>query len=81
MRWLSRAAGTEASDKGLSPKLIVCTGERMESLVNKLYRSFGLATTDFEPTHARGLSNEFYCYANFECNSWRWRPQSGAGSA
>ncbi len=48
-------------------RLIVCTGERMESLVTKLYKPFGLRTTTYEPTHARGLSNEFYCYANFEC--------------
>ncbi len=46
----------------------------MESLVTKLYRSFGLRTTDFAPTHARGLSNEFYCYANFLCESWKWTP-------
>ncbi|KAL5598506.1 hypothetical protein BROUX41_003557 [Berkeleyomyces rouxiae] len=54
-------------------KLILCTGERMESLALKLYRSFGLQTTTFEPKHARGLSNEFYCYASFECDEWKWR--------
>lgn len=55
-------------------KLIACTGERMEELVvNKLYKSFGLKTTTYEPVHARGLSNEFYCYANFECEDWTWR--------
>ncbi|KAI9680759.1 MAG: hypothetical protein M1817_004199 [Caeruleum heppii] len=26
----------------------------------------GVRTTSFEPTHAKGLSNEFKCYANFE---------------
>lgn len=55
------------------PRLVVCTGERMEGLVTRLYRAFGLRTTDFEPAHARGLSNEFYCYANFESPSWGWR--------
>ncbi len=45
----------------------------METLVTKLYRHLGLKTTDFEPIHARGLSNEFYCYANFECDSWKWK--------
>jgi Probable N6-adenine methyltransferase len=45
----------------------------METLVNKLYKAFELKTTTFEPAHAKGLSNEFYCYANFECGEWRWR--------
>lgn len=55
-------------------RLIVSTGERMEGLVTKLYRSFGLRTTDYEPAHARGLSNEFFCYANFDSEAWGWRP-------
>lgn len=55
-------------------RLIVSTGERMEGLVTKLYRSFGLKTTDYEPAHARGLSNEFFCYANFDSELWKWRP-------
>ncbi|KEY64764.1 hypothetical protein S7711_05414 [Stachybotrys chartarum IBT 7711] len=59
-----------------SPRVVVCTGERMEPLVCKLYQSFGVQTTTFEPKHARGLSNEFYCYANFECADWRWKPKA-----
>ncbi|SPQ25834.1 cd3cdb60-8906-4b92-ba3e-48abd6aa44b3 [Thermothielavioides terrestris] len=56
-------------------KLIVCTGERMEPLVTRLYRALGLRTTDYEPRHAGGLSNEFYCYANFVAadGCWGWR--------
>lgn len=55
-------------------KLIVCTGERMENLITtKLYKSLGVKTTDYEPVHAKGLSNEFYCYANFECDAWKWK--------
>ncbi|AEO67708.1 uncharacterized protein THITE_2052159 [Thermothielavioides terrestris NRRL 8126] len=56
-------------------KLIVCTGERMEPLVTRLYRALGLRTTDYEPRHAGGLSNEFYCYANFAAadGCWGWR--------
>lgn len=56
-------------------RLIVCTGERMEALVTKVYKAFGLRTTTYEPVHARGLSNEFYCYANFEAGdgSWAWK--------
>ena len=51
----------------------------MESLVLKLYSggggsgTTGVKTTTFEPVHARGLGNEFYCYANFECGAWRWK--------
>jgi hypothetical protein len=45
----------------------------METLINKLYRPAGIATTDYLPVHSKGLSNEFFCYANFECSKWRWR--------
>ncbi|KAK1251372.1 hypothetical protein MKX07_006851 [Trichoderma sp. CBMAI-0711] len=68
VRWLLKPTGT-----GPPPRLIVCTGERMESLILKLYKALGVQTTAFEPKHTRGLSNEFYCYANFECPSWKWR--------
>lgn len=68
VRWLLKQ-----STAGLSPSLIVCTGERMEALILKLYRALGAKTTAFEPKHTRGLSNEFYCYANFECPNWKWR--------
>ncbi|KAL6804491.1 putative N6-adenine methyltransferase domain-containing protein [Trichoderma sp. SZMC 28012] len=68
VRWLLKP-----SSGGSSPKLIACTGERMESLILKLYKALGVQTTAFEPKHTRGLSNEFYCYANFECPNWKWR--------
>ena len=42
-------------------------------LINKLYRPQGIATTTFEPVHSKGLSNEFFCYANFECDRWKWK--------
>jgi len=46
----------------------------MEGLVTRVYRALGLMTTDYEPVHARGLSNEFYCYANYEAEDvWKWR--------
>lgn len=79
VRWLSKSWGSSAArDEKSSPsegsgKLIVCTGERMENLVNKLYRPQGIHTTTFEPAHSKGLSNEFYCYSNFECGDWKWR--------
>lgn len=68
-RWLSKSWGSPATNA----RLIVCTGERMETLVTKLYRPQGVATTTFEPRHSKGLSNEFLCYANFECERWKWR--------
>lgn len=57
-------------------RIIVCTGERMENLIVKLYKSLDVKTTTFEPHHARGLSNEFYCYSNFECEDWKWRAEA-----
>ena len=45
----------------------------MEELITqKLYNKVGTKTTTFEPKHAKGLSNEFRCYANFECEAWKW---------
>jgi len=71
VRWLSKSWGSPQA--ALDSKLIVCTGERMEALITKLYRPQGIATTNFEPVHSKGLSNEFFCYANFECEQWKWR--------
>ncbi|KAK5653556.1 hypothetical protein OQA88_8815 [Cercophora sp. LCS_1] len=68
VRWMAKSVE--------DTKLVLCTGERMETLVTKVYRAFGLKTTDYEPVHARGLSNEFYCYANFEADGvWKWRAE------
>jgi hypothetical protein len=74
VRWLSKSWGGGASGSGDS-RLIVCTGERMEGLINKLYKAQGIATTNFEPVHSKGLSNEFFCYANFECERWKWKKE------
>ncbi|KAK4228187.1 putative N6-adenine methyltransferase-domain-containing protein [Podospora fimiseda] len=57
-------------------KLVICTGERMQPLIMKLYKNHGIFTTDFEPVHAKGLANEFYCYANFECLGWKHKEES-----
>lgn len=82
VRWLSRswgispAASIVCSKKpraNLASRLIICTGERMDTLVNRLYRPQGIATTSFMPEHAKGLSNEFCCYANFTCSDWDWK--------
>lgn len=48
----------------------------METLIEKLYSKVGIHTTDFAVKHAKGLSNEFRCYANFECHDWKWAKQS-----
>lgn len=68
VRWLLKPNNADTL-----PRLIVCTGERMEDLILKLYKALGIKTAAFEPKHTRGLSNEFYCYANFECPNWNWR--------
>jgi hypothetical protein len=56
-------------------RFILCTGERMQTIAMKLYRAMGLKSTTYEPAHARGLSNEFMCYANFESSKWSWRDE------
>lgn len=55
--------------KDQSSKLISCTGERMKENVLKNYP--GIKVTDFYPEHKNGLSNEFRCYANFDCSKWK----------
>ncbi|KAF3763695.1 hypothetical protein M406DRAFT_262650 [Cryphonectria parasitica EP155] len=72
VRWMAKAASPET-------RLILCTGERMEGLATRLYKAFGLRTTTYEPVHARGLSNEFYCYGNFECAEWKFRGGEAGG--
>lgn len=67
VRWLARSWTKD----GL--RLIVCTGERMESLIHKLYAKVSIQTTDFEVKHAKGLSNEFRCYSNVETNSLKFQ--------
>ncbi|KAI8939325.1 hypothetical protein NX059_003115 [Plenodomus lindquistii] len=67
VRWLAKSWTQD------DLRLIVCTGERMESLITeKLYGKIGTRTTDYEIKHSKGLSNEFRCYANFECEDWKW---------
>ncbi|KAL0260593.1 Protein-lysine N-methyltransferase efm5 [Diplodia seriata] len=67
VRWLAKSVDPAAQ------RLIICTGERMESMIVKLYGKTGVRTTDFEIQHAKCLSNEFRCYANYEARDvWRW---------
>ncbi|MCJ1452762.1 hypothetical protein MMC28_003105 [Mycoblastus sanguinarius] len=70
VRWLSKPATSDA--EAPTPRIIICTGERMEDLILKLYP--GTKTTTFHPQHAQNrLSNDFRCYANFENDNWSWR--------
>lgn len=66
VRYLAR----DWSKDGL--KMISCTGERMGETMEKLYGKVGVQETDFDVVHAKGLSNEFRCYANFEGPFWKW---------
>lgn len=70
VRYLARNWSGNA-ENGL--RFVSCTGERMEETIGKLYGKLGTKTTTFEPEHSKGLSNEFFCYANFECEDWKWR--------
>ncbi|KAK3708139.1 Protein-lysine N-methyltransferase efm5 [Vermiconidia calcicola] len=72
VRYLSRR-WAPPDDSSVSLRFITCTGERMEPVISKLYNTIGVKTTTFEPKHSKGLSNEFWCYANFECDDWNWR--------
>lgn len=53
-------------------KLISSTGERMKEVVKLNYP--GTEVVDFLPEHKNGLSNEFRCYASFECKEWKFAP-------
>ncbi|KAK6455074.1 putative N6-adenine methyltransferase-domain-containing protein [Scheffersomyces xylosifermentans] len=51
-------------------KLITSTGERMKEVVQRNYPD--TKQTNYYPEHKNGLSNEFRCYASFECNYWQF---------
>jgi hypothetical protein len=69
VRWLAKCWASDGAFR-----MILCTGERMESLIHRLYAKIGIHTTDFEVKHVKGLSNEFRCYSNFESSCWQFRP-------
>jgi hypothetical protein len=70
IRWMSKP--------GATPRLLISTGERMQPVILKLYKSFGIATSTYLPSHARGLGNEFRCYANFESPKWSWMEEAAS---
>jgi len=63
-----RLGRTESGD--IKFKLISSTGERMHDVVTNHYP--GTKITNFYPEHKNGLSNEFRCYATFECSHWKF---------
>jgi len=84
-RWLMRpwvaptgAASTSHGNGGNtvehSPtRIIICTGQVMKELVEKLFRQAGVRATTFEIRHSKGLlSNEFLCYSSFESKRIKW---------
>lgn len=61
----------ELTKSGVSKhRLMSCTGERMKDVLKNAYE--GIKITTFLPEHANGLSNEFKCYADFECEQWKF---------
>lgn len=51
-------------------KLVSSTGERMKDVIKRNYPETSI--TNFYPEHKNGLSNEFRCYASFECSYWKF---------
>lgn len=68
IRWMMKPWNTDND----SVRLIVCTGERVQGLVEKLYRQAGMRTTTFDVQHMNGLSNKFLCYSSFESKNLKW---------
>ncbi|KAI9888698.1 MAG: hypothetical protein M1814_006508 [Vezdaea aestivalis] len=66
------AEGNVSLHKFQGHRIVVCTGERMVDIILRLYGKWGLKTTDYQVKHSKGLSNEFRCFANFECEDWSW---------
>ncbi|CDO91910.1 unnamed protein product [Kluyveromyces dobzhanskii CBS 2104] len=64
----------KTSNGVLKHRLVSCTGERMAETVTRLYPE--IKVTTFYPQHANGLSNEFFCYANFECDKWKFSEEA-----
>lgn len=64
------------TNRQLQYRLISCTGERMKHIVKETYPETRM--TDFYPEH-RQLSNEFRCYASFECEEWKFLPDDSQG--
>ncbi|KAK9467967.1 putative N6-adenine methyltransferase-domain-containing protein [Lipomyces arxii] len=47
-------------------KVVVCTGQKVEDVILRTYKNYGIRRTSFDPEHRNGLANEFRCFANSE---------------
>ncbi|MDI1485023.1 MAG: Protein-lysine N-methyltransferase efm5 [Ramalina farinacea] len=68
VRWLCKGYSESTMDLSdlhqgvLRPRIIVCTGERMEEIVRRLHPD--IFTTDFEPRHAQGRLDHYTMLSN-----------------
>lgn len=62
VRWMTKPWSLGAD----APRVVLCTGERMRPLVEKLYQGVGLKCTTYDIKHSNQLGNEFCCYSSFE---------------
>ncbi|CAG8473862.1 7020_t:CDS:2 [Ambispora gerdemannii] len=60
VRWLAKPEAC---------KIIVCTGEVMSDLVERLIKA---RMTTFYPQHQGGLANEFRCFVNYQSEVLKW---------
>lgn len=67
---MSKDTKSRTKDGNQKWELMTCTGERMRNEVKKNYPETKVTT--FYPEHKNGLSNEFRCYASFECSKWKF---------
>ncbi|KAL7271207.1 Protein-lysine N-methyltransferase efm5 [Rhizina undulata] len=76
VRWMTKPwtapkkGGSSEPDPAV--RIMVCTGERMRELVEKLYRPAGVRGTSFDVQHANGLSNEFMLYSSFQSERFQY---------
>lgn len=64
--WLSKSDDDDC-------RLIVCTGQALESSVIILFKDRRVKTTTFLPQHTNSLQNKYRCFANFECDVWEFQ--------
>lgn len=64
VEWLSK--------EGPDSQIIVCTGESMAEAISEAY--YGVRATTFDIVHEQArLKSEYVCYANFDCEAWKWK--------
>jgi len=81
MPWVAPtdAATTSHDDDGRNTaeqpptRIMICTGQVMKELVEKLFRQAGVRATTFGIRDSKGLSNEFLCYSSFESKRIKWK--------